>query len=196
MPRTYAYSANFDKATEKLFKDAKLLGEGHNGIVYELPEEKAIKIFQDSKCCREESDILKKVKSEYFPKVHNTGEYYIVRDMVYGYRLDHYIKKKGFNYELSEGLYKMLLEFKRLKFTKIDARCRDIYVGKDNEVMVIDPKQCYRKKVNYPRHLMKGLYKLGVLESFIEDLRIIDKKVANEWEKKFNNYIIENENSI
>ena len=189
MPRTYAYSANFDKDTEKLFKDAKLLGEGHNGIVYELPEEKAIKIFQDSKCCKDESGILKKVKSEYFPKVYNTGDYYIVRDMVYGYRLDHYIKKKGFNYEISEELYNLIEEFKRLKFTKLDARCRDIYVTKDNKIMVIDPKQCYKRKVNYPRHLMKGLEKIGVLESFFEDLRLIDKNIARDWEKRYSQYL-------
>ena len=36
MARTYAYSADFDKEVESLFKDAKLLGEGHNGIVYEV----------------------------------------------------------------------------------------------------------------------------------------------------------------
>ena len=44
--------------------------------------------------------------------------------------------------------------------------------------MVIDPKQCYKRKVNYPRHLMKGLEIIGVLESFLEDLRLIDIKVA------------------
>ena len=44
MARTYAYSADFDKEVESLFKDAKLLGEGHNGIVYEVPGNKAIKI--------------------------------------------------------------------------------------------------------------------------------------------------------
>ena len=43
MARTYAYSADFDKEVESLFKDAKLLGEGHNGIVYEVPGNKAIK---------------------------------------------------------------------------------------------------------------------------------------------------------
>ena len=32
MARTYAYSADFDKDIENLFKEAKLLGEGHNGI--------------------------------------------------------------------------------------------------------------------------------------------------------------------
>lgn len=186
MPRTYSYSADFDAETEELFKEAVFLGEGHNGIVYELPDNKAIKIFQEAKCCKEEGEILKRVsKSKYFPKVHNVGKFYIVRDKVDGKRLDHYIKKKGFNYELAEGLYKLIEEFKRLKFTKLDARCRDIYVTTDSKIMVIDPKQCYRRKVNYPRHLMKGLEKAGVLESFLEDLRLIDKKTAREWEKKY-----------
>lgn len=189
MPRTYSYSADFDAETEKLFKEAVFLGEGHNGIVYELPNNRAIKIFQEVKCCREEGEILKKVsKSKYFPRVYNLGKFYIVRDKIEGKRLDHYIKKKGFSYEIAEGLYNLMEEFKRLKFTKIDARCRDIYVTDDNKIMVIDPKQCYKKKVNYPRHLMKGLEKVGVLESFLEDVRLIDKKAAMDWEKRYNQY--------
>ena len=35
--------------------------------------------------------------------------------------------------------------------------------------MVIDPKQCYRRKVDYPRHLMKGLDGVGVLEEFLKE---------------------------
>ena len=194
MARTYSYSADFDSETEELFKEAIFLGEGHNGIVYELPDNKAIKIFQEAKCCREEGDILKKVsRSKYFPKIYNTGKFYIVRDKVEGHRLDHYIKKKGFNYEIAENLYYLIEEFKKLEFTKLDARCRDIYITNDNKVMVIDPKQCYKRKVNYPRHLMKGLYKVGVLESFIEDIRQINKKIANEWEKKFQQYAQNND---
>lgn len=190
MPRTYSYSADFDEETEKLFKEAVFLGEGHNGIVYELPGNKAIKIFQEVKCCKEEGEILKKVsKSKYFPRVYNLGKLYIVRDKIKGNRLDHYIKKKGINYEVSEGLYNLMMEFKRLKFTKIDARCRDIYITNDKSIMVIDPKQCYTKKVNYPRHLMKGLEKLGVLESFLEDIRLINKKTFYDWEKRYNQYI-------
>ncbi len=190
MPRTYSYSADFDEETEKLFKEAVFLGEGHNGIVYELPGNKAIKIFQEVKCCKEEGEILKKVsKSKYFPRVYNLGKLYIVRDKIKGNRLDHYIKKKGINYEVSEGLYNLMMEFKRLKFTKIDARCRDIYITNDKSIMVIDPKQCYTKKVNYPRHLMKGLEKLGVLESFLEDIRLINRKTFMEWEKRYNQYI-------
>ena len=190
MPRTYSYSADFDEETEKLFKEAVFLGEGHNGIVYELPGNKAIKIFQEVKCCKEEGEILKKVsKSKYFPRIYNLGKLYIVRDKIKGNRLDHYIKKKGINYEVSEGLYNLMMEFKRLKFTKIDARCRDIYITNDKNIMVIDPKQCYTKKVNYPRHLMKGLEKLGVLESFLEDIRLINRKTFIDWEKRYNQYI-------
>ncbi|GAB6167986.1 hypothetical protein JCM1393_04460 [Clostridium carnis] len=189
MVRTYAYSADFDSETEKLFRDAKFLGEGHNGIVYELPGNKAVKIFQDFKCCREEGDILKKVnKSSYFPTVYSTGRYYIVREKIGGERLDHYIKKNGFNYDLSKNLYYLIKEFKKLKFTKIDARCRDIYVLDDGSVRVIDPKQCYKRKVNYPRHLMKGLKKIDVLDSFLEDIKDIDSKLGEDWQKKINQY--------
>lgn len=190
MPRSYSYSADFDSETEELFKNAVFLGEGHNGIVYELPENKAIKIFKESKCCKEEGEILKKVsRSRYFPRLYNIGSFYMVRDKVNGKRLDHYIKKKGFNYEISENLYYLIEEFKKLKFVKLDARCRDIYITNDNKVMVIDPKQCYKKKVSYPRHLMKGLEKIGVLDSFLEDINIIDKKVAKNWRKKYNQYL-------
>ena len=193
MPRTYSYSADFDSETEELFKSATFLGEGHNGIVYSLPGDKAIKIFKEIKCCKEEGEILKRVnRSKFFPKVYKLGKLYIVRDEVKGERLDHYIKKNGFNYEISQGLYQMIEEFYRLKFTKLDARCRDIYVTKSNRIMVIDPKQSYTKKVNFPRHLMKGLEKLGVLESFLEDIEIIDKKIAKDWRKRYNQYLQNN----
>ena len=96
MARSYGYSANFDKEIESLFKDAVLLGEGHNGIVYELPGNKALKIFLDKKVCRNEAEILFKVKkSKYFPRIHKFGELYILREMVNGKRLDHYIEESG-----------------------------------------------------------------------------------------------------
>ena len=80
MPRTYSYSADFDAETEELFREAVFLGEGHNGIVYELPDNKAIKIFQEAKCCKEEGETLKRVsKSKYFPKVHSLGKFYCKR---------------------------------------------------------------------------------------------------------------------
>lgn len=189
MARTYAYSADFDKELESLFKDAKLLGEGHNGIVYEVPGNKAVKIFTDKNVCKSEADILYKVKkSKYFPKIYKSGEYYILREMINGKRLDHYIQQNGLSQQLIYNLYRLFNEFKSLKFTKLDARCRDIYVSKNERVRVIDPKQCYSRKVNYPRHLMKGLYGIDVLEEFLMGISIIDKRKSLEWEEKIKKY--------
>lgn len=189
MARTYAYSADFDKEVESLFKDAKLLGEGHNGIVYEVPGNKAIKIFTDKNVCKSEADILYKVKkSKYFPRIYKNGEYYILREMVNGKRLDHYIQQNGLSQQLIYNLYRLFNEFKSLKFTKLDARCRDIYVNKNERVKVIDPKQCYSRKVDYPRHLMKGLDGIDVLEEFLRGIYIIDRRKSLEWEEKINKY--------
>ena len=189
MARTYAYSADFDKELESLFKDAKLLGEGHNGIVYEVPGNKAIKIFTDKNICKSEADILYKVKkSKYFPRIYKNGEYYILREMVNGKRLDHYIQENGLSQQLIYNLYRLINEFKALKFTKLDARCRDIYVNEKERVKVIDPKQCYKRKVDYPRHLMKGLEGIDCLEIFLSGIYSIDKKTAQEWNKKIDQY--------
>lgn len=189
MARTYAYSVDFDKDIESLFKDAKLLGEGHNGIVYEVPGNRAIKIFTDKNVCKSEADILYRVKkSKYFPRIYKNGDYYILRDMVNGKRLDDYIKENGLSQQLIYNLYRLINEFKSLKFTKLDARCRDIYVDKNERLKVIDPKQCYRRKVDYPRHLMKGLDGIDVLEEFLRGIYIIDKRRGLEWEQKINQY--------
>ena len=189
MARTYAYSADFDKDIESLFKDAKLLGEGHNGIVYEVPGNRAIKIFTDKNVCKSEAEILYRVKkSKYFPKIYKSGDYYILSDMVNGERLDDYIQENGLSQQLIYNLYRLINEFKSLKFTKLDARCRDIYVDKNQRLKVIDPKQCYKRKVDYPRHLMKGLDGIDVLEEFLRGIYIIDKRRGAEWEEKINQY--------
>lgn len=189
MARTYAYSADFDKDIESLFKDAKLLGEGHNGIVYEVPGNRAIKIFTDKNVCKNEADILYRVKkSKYFPKIYKSGDYYILREMVNGIRLDDYIKENGLSQQLIYNLYRLINEFRSLNFTKLDARCRDIYVDKNERLKVIDPKQCYKRKVDYPRHLMKGLDGVDVLEEFLQGISIIDRRRGVEWKQKINRY--------
>ena len=190
MPRTYCYCANFDAKTEQLFRDAKYLGEGHNGIVYEVPGNKALKIFQQKQICKEEADILMKVrKSRCFPRIVSYGDYYILREMIDGERLDHYIKKNGLSERLAKNIIKTMKEFKNLKFTKIDARCRDLYVTENEVIKVIDPKQCYRRKVTYPRHLMKGLEAIGALDDFMNIVKKQDIKLYRFWKKSYDNYL-------
>ncbi len=189
MKKNYNYSVCFDKKTEALFKKSKYLGQGNNGIVFELPENKIIKIFQKEKICKAEANTLIKCrKSKYFPKVYASGSLYIIREKVNGVRLDKYIKRNGLSMELTKEIYKLLMEFKKLKFTKIDTRCRDVYVTKDFKLMMIDPKGCYSRKVDFPRHLMKKLNKLGILKTFLENINEIDSKAAKYWKSQLDKY--------
>ncbi|MDR3596290.1 protein kinase [Clostridium sp.] len=189
MKKSFAYSADFDEATEKLFREANYLGEGNNGVVYELPNKKVIKIFLKKKVCNDEGSILSKTNgSRYFPYIYKRGKFYVIRDFVEGKRLDKYIRQNGLSDRLIKNIYELLLEFKRLKFKKLDIRCKDVYVSDDEKLMIIDPKKAYTRKIDYPRHLMKGLNRIGVLEEFFGGIKKIDSKKAISWELKFKRY--------
>lgn len=193
MKENYAYSACLDYKTEKLFKKAKYLGEGNNGIVYELPNNKVIKIFLEEKVCKSEAYIFRKTKkSKYFPNIYTYGKLYIVREKVCGIRLDKYIKRNGLSKELSIKLYKLLKEFKRLGFTKIDTRCKDVYVTENLELRMIDPKGCYTRKMDFPRHLMKRFNKLKVLDEFLYYIEEKDPKLCNYWRSELDKYFKKN----
>ena len=189
MDKKYDVSLDFDEEVEKLFRDGVYLGRGHNGVVFSLPGKKIIKIFYDKTICLKEANILKKVKgSKYFPKIIKHGDKYIIREIVDGIRLDHYIKKNGLTKALCKQIYDLFREFKKLRFTKLDIRCRDIYVNEDGNIKVIDPKDNYTRKKDYPRHLMKGLEKIGALEIFLGNIKEIDKSIFKFWKLKIEKY--------
>lgn len=190
MKKNHCYSASFDLKTEGLFREAEFLGQGNNGIVYKVPENKVIKVFYEEKVWYDEAYILTRTKrSAFFPKLYEKGRFYIVREMVEGIQLDKYIKKNGLNFELTKNIYEMLEEFKRLKFKKIDSRCKDIYVSNDLKIKLIDPKKYYRRNIEFPRHLMKGFLKLEVLNDFYIYMKQINEEKTREWIKLFQLYM-------
>jgi RIO-like serine/threonine protein kinase len=180
------YIKNFDVN----LLDCSFLGRGHNGAVYMLPEGKVIKICFEEDSCQKEYYILNRIKcNKYFPKVYGMNGNYIIRDFVDGVCLDKYIKKHGLDSKLSLKIIKLLEEFSKLKFLKEDTRCKDIMVKPDGTLMVIDPKKFYSKKRNFPKHLSKGLYNLGVLEDFMEVVKQERPKLYIKWNDKINEYI-------
>lgn len=180
-----------DKA-EKLIRKGQFLGRGHNGIVYLLPDKKAIKIFKEKKVCKKEREILEKTNSsKYFPRIYDYGDYFILREYIRGERLDHYIKRNGLNKKLTHNIVKLIKEFERLKFKKLDIRCKDIYVDKKYRLRIIDPKNNYSKTVVYPRHLMKGLNKIKVLDEFLNQVKKEDSKYYKLWNTRMRTYLEE-----
>lgn len=149
-----------------------LLGEGNHGKVYLIANDRVIKICRDSKSCIFESFILTRTSgSRHFPRIYDYDEHYIIRDYIGGEPLTKYIKANGINDDIIHSLIELLEEFIKLGFTKLDVRCRDLMLQPDGNIMVIDPKSNYTRNMGYPRHLMKGLKKLGVLDEFIKTLK-------------------------
>lgn len=180
------YIENFDVN----LLDCKVLGKGHNGIVYLLPDGKVIKVCFDIKSCMKEYFILNKIgNNKYFPRVYGMSGNYMIRDYVDGVILKDYIKHHGLNKDLAIKILDLLEEFKNLQFLKEDLRCKDILIQSDGSLMVIDPKKFYSKKRDFPRHLSKGLYKLGVLDYFMSVAKVERPKLYNQWYEKINEYI-------
>ncbi|KZL89562.1 serine/threonine-protein kinase [Clostridium magnum] len=180
------YIENFDVN----LLDCKVLGKGHNGIVYLLPDGKVIKVCFDIKSCMKEYFILNKIgNNKYFPRVYGMSGNYMIRDYVDGVILKDYIKHHGLNKDLAIKILDLLEEFKNLQFLKEDLRCKDILIQSDGSLMVIDPKKFYSKKRDFPRHLSKGMYKLGVLDYFMSVAKVERPKLYNQWYEKINEYI-------
>ena len=187
------YYIQLDSSAEKMLRTSEFLGSGHNGIVYLLPNKRVIKIFKSKKVCETEYNIFMKTrKSKYFPKVYEHGDYYIVRDFAGGQRLDKYIKKHGINKKITQNLMKLIEEFKILNFKKLDIRCKDLYLKEDLSITVIDPKNNYSKKVIYPRHLMKGLKHLGVIDEFLSVVSEESPETYELWSCRFKQYLEKN----
>jgi RIO-like serine/threonine protein kinase len=184
------YYIQLDDIAEKFLRIGQFLGEGHNGIVYLLPDDKVIKIFKDKKVCESEFNILKKTtKSKHFPQIYYHGSNYIVRSYARGVRLDYYIKENGLDYNAAYSIIELLKEFKKLGFTKLDIRCKDLYLDENFYLNVIDPKNNYSKHCIYPRHLMKGLNKLGVLGDFLDAVNSEYTEVYDDWSFRIKRYL-------
>lgn len=175
----------YDKEFDVDLRECKVLGEGHNGIVYLLPDGKVIKIFKKIKNCKREYFILQAVKgSSNFPVVYCSLGNYIIRDYVGGECLKDYLKVNGLSRRLALNLIGLIDEFRRLEFKKLDIRCRDLYVQEDESLMVIDPKYSYTRDKDFPKHLCKGLRKLGLLEKFMDVVRTERPELYGEWKDK------------
>lgn len=190
MSKNFDYSTDLPLTLENEFKKAEFLGEGHNGVVFLLPNNRIIKFFRNYKAWEDESYILMNVKeSRFFPTIYEHEPGYIVRDYVGGVRLDKYLEDHELSDKICEELYDMINEFEILQFKRLDIRCKDLFVQDDESIMIIDPKNNYRKRVSYPRHLMKGLHKRKKLERFLDYLENKHFRSYVFWQYKMNRYL-------
>ena len=190
MSRHFTNPIYLSNRIENVIKNSEYLGKGNNGVVYRIDEHKIIKIFNDEKVCKKEYEVLvRSKKCHSFPKVYGYGRFYIIRDFVDGVRLDKYLRHNDLNFELTKSIVKLMKDFKKMHYRKIDIRCKDLYVQKDFSIKVIDPKNNFDRDVRYPRHLMKGMHKRNKLGQFLFYVNAIDTHLYEHWSEKVSLYL-------
>lgn len=190
MSRHFTNKIYLSEDIENLIKASEFLGKGNNGVVYRIDEKKIIKVFNEEKVCKTELEILKgSSRCASFPQVYGYGDYFIIRDFVEGIRLDKYLNRNPINREIVQSIVDLIEDFKKLHYKKLDIRCKDLYVQEDFSLRVIDPKDNYHKTMNFPRHLMKGIYKRNQIGYFFFYLHQIDKELCEKWKKQFKEYV-------
>ena len=162
----------------------KLIGQGHEGKVYLLPDDKVLKVFHNTNSCKRQIEILTKARdSRFFPTVFDFDSYSIIMSFVYGSTLSYYFRYNKINKHLSIELVKLIDEFKKLNFTRLDMRLGHIFLQPDETIKAIDPRGSYTRIQPYPKSMLSGLHKRGVLNNFFNNIKLEYPDYYKYWKK-------------
>lgn len=159
-----------------------LIGEGHQGKVYLLPNDKVIKVFKRKEACKDQLFILQRAcKSSFFTRVYSYDDYSIIIDFVQGVPLNIYLQSNSLSKRLSLELVKLIITFEKLGFTRLDIRICHIFVQADKSIKIIDPRGSFKIIEPYPRLMIKGLKEYNALDDFFKFIQPEYKDLCLSW---------------
>lgn len=161
----------------------RLLGQGGDGAVYQLTDERCVKIFYKEETQQRELEALQVGQlTPIIPRLYEYGSNYIVMEYVNGTSLKGHIKKER---QLSESIVRKILfmldEMKRVGFTRHDTEVRHILFNEHGAIKVIDHKRALTSTRSIPTKLIAGLRKMGVLNEFLEHVNKLCSSLYEEW---------------
>jgi RIO-like serine/threonine protein kinase len=161
-----------------------LVGKGHQGGVYRLSEDKCVKIYGKMVHANQEREVLlASQKLSFIPKVYKTKNNYVVMEYLKGPDLNTYLKKQSkLSEEITICLLDILKTMKKSGFKQIDAPLRHIIITK-NGFKLVDHVYSFTKEQPRPLELFKDLRERNFLETFLEQVSILDPKTYAEWTK-------------
>jgi RIO-like serine/threonine protein kinase len=162
-----------------------LIGIGAQGAVYRISEEQCVKLYGNLKHAkREQKVLLSSQELPFIPKVYETGPNYIVMEYLSGPNLNMYLKKQSkLTEEITRRLLFILTAMKKSGFRQIDAPLRHIIVT-SNGFKLVDHVYSYSREQDRPLELFKDLQERGFLDSFLKQVKAIDRKTYAAWTKK------------
>lgn len=173
----------------------KLIGQGAQGAVFKLSPDRCIKIYACEKYAKREYNAYKAAEfSSIIPQMYEAGPNYMIMEYIDTLSLEDCCKERG-SISLAETklILRALREMERLGFTRIDCAARHIYITKQGKIKIIDLMNAYRIRQAVPKMLLGDLRRIGVLESFLDNVKKIDNSLYMEWmtaiHKKLNKYM-------
>jgi RIO-like serine/threonine protein kinase len=159
-----------------------LIGQGHEGRAYILPDNKVLKVFYTEEACKSQLQILQHGKdSRFFPTVLGFDNYFIIMNFISGSTLSKYLRLNKLNKPLSIELLKLIEEFKTLHFTRLDIRLKHIFVQANETIKIIDPRGSFEIVQPYLLLMLKGLERYGALTDFFNNIKSDYPDYYNYW---------------
>ncbi|MCP1124362.1 kinase [Bacillus sp. AFS018417] len=159
----------------------KLIGDGKDGEVYQLTNDKCVKIFFLEETQKKELKALVIGQSSpIIPRLYEYGENYIVMEYIHGISLARHLKKeKKITEELARKILIMLNELKNLGFTRWDTEVRHVLINEEGQLKVIDHKRAFTSNSKVPTKLLEGFKKIGLAQDFLKHVRNIRPSIYN-----------------
>lgn len=162
----------------------EFIGAGKHGEVYKIDDHRCIKIYRKRSYLRLELAALQRgTGAAFFPRVYDWGRDYIIREYAPGTPLNEYLRSHPLTEDIARQLADMVETMRRLKFRRADTRLSHIIIDGHGKLWLIDPVNTMKKSPPYPRKLLKGLYRRGAAEQFLQYVRKRYPESYQRWQR-------------
>ncbi|MDQ0200233.1 hypothetical protein [Neobacillus ginsengisoli] len=163
-----------------------LIGNGAQGAVFKLSENKCVKIYADPGNAKREAEALKAGRHlPFMPKVFDSGSNYVVMEYFNAPTLKEYLRNCTY---IPESIVKKLLYiFKEIRKSTDHSEftLRHIFVTKNEELKVIDHAKSSERNHPVPLKLLRDLNFMLLKDSFLDQVKKLEPKTYKKWMKFF-----------
>ncbi|WP_044337157.1 kinase [Bacillus aquimaris] len=173
------------KITKKDLAAFEMIGDGKDGEIYKVADDKVVKYFFKEETHQRELEAMQIGQiSSIMPRLYEFGDNYIVMEFVKGISLARHMKREGhIDEDMTKKILFVLDEFKRLGFTRWDTEVRHMLMNEEGEFKVIDHKRAFTSDSPVPTKLFKGMKKFGLTSEFLEHVKNLNPELHDAWKK-------------
>ncbi|UYP11047.1 kinase (plasmid) [Priestia aryabhattai] len=167
------------------FKRYKVIGQGKDGVIYQLTPNRCVKVFFKEETYKKELKALQVGQSSsIITRLYDYGSNYIVMEYIKGISLAKYLKKNRY---LTKSLVIQLInlfdELQKLKFSRQDTELRHILINEQGNLKVIDLKRAFTSNRPIPIKLLTELKELKLVKEFLSYVKDIRPSLYQKWRK-------------